>query len=43
MISTIAIESGFGGLSYFNHVFRRRYGATPSDIRATARKDVTTA
>jgi len=43
MISTIAFESGFGDLSYFNHVFRRRYGATPSDIRAAARKDDTTA
>lgn len=42
MISTIAFESGFGDLSYFNHVFRRRYGATPSDIRAAARKDDTT-
>ena len=39
MISTIAFESGFGDLSYFNHVFRRCYGATPSDIRAGARKD----
>jgi AraC-like DNA-binding protein len=39
MISTIAFESGFGDLSYFNHAFRRRYGATPSDIRASTRKD----
>jgi hypothetical protein len=23
-----------GDLSYFHHVFRRRYGATPSDVRA---------
>ena len=38
MISTIAFESGFGDLSYFNHAFRRRYGATPSDIRATVPK-----
>lgn len=35
MISTIAFESGFGDLSYFNHAFRRRFGATPSDIRAS--------
>jgi AraC-like DNA-binding protein len=42
MISTIAFEAGFGDLSYFNHVFRRRYNATPSDIRAAARKDDTT-
>jgi AraC-like DNA-binding protein len=42
MISTIAFEAGFGDLSYFNHVFRRRYGATPSDIRAAAREDDTT-
>jgi AraC-like DNA-binding protein len=33
-ISTIAFESGFGDLSYFNRAFRRRYEATPSDIRA---------
>jgi AraC-like DNA-binding protein len=32
-ISAIAYESGFGDLSYFNRTFRRRYGATPSDIR----------
>ena len=37
LISTIAFEAGFGDLSYFNHRFRQRYGATPSDIRATAR------
>ncbi len=36
-ISAIAYEAGFGDLSYFNHAFRRRYGATPSDVRATAR------
>jgi AraC-like DNA-binding protein len=32
-ISAIAFDSGFGDLSYFNHAFRRRYDATPSDIR----------
>lgn len=36
-ISTVAMESGFGGISYFNEAFRRRYGASPSDIRAQAR------
>ncbi|SEE54677.1 transcriptional regulator, AraC family [Rhizobiales bacterium GAS188] len=35
-ISAIAFEVGFGDLSYFNRTFRRRYGATPSDVRATA-------
>jgi AraC-like DNA-binding protein len=35
-ISTIAYDTGFGDLSYFNHAFRRRYSATPSDIRASA-------
>ncbi|MBV8752919.1 MAG: AraC family transcriptional regulator [Hyphomicrobiales bacterium] len=35
-ISAIAFEVGFANLSYFNRVFRRRYGATPSDIRAAA-------
>ncbi|MFB9266877.1 AraC family transcriptional regulator [Bradyrhizobium erythrophlei] len=35
-IGTIAFESGFGDLSYFNRTFRRHYGATPSEIRAAA-------
>ena len=39
MIRTIAFEAGFGDLFYFNHVFRRRYGATPSDIRASRTQD----
>jgi AraC-like DNA-binding protein len=33
-VSAIAYEAGFGDLSNFNRVFRRHYGATPSDIRA---------
>jgi AraC-like DNA-binding protein len=32
-ISAIALELGFNDLSYFNRTFRRRYGATPSDVR----------
>jgi AraC-like DNA-binding protein len=32
-ISDIAYASGFGDLSHFNHCFRRRFGATPTDIR----------
>jgi AraC-like DNA-binding protein len=36
-ISTIAINAGFGNLSHFNHCFRRRYGASPSDVRAQTR------
>lgn len=35
-VSAIAFEVGFGDLSYFNRTFRRRYGATPSDVRETA-------
>lgn len=35
-ISAVAFDVGFGDLSYFNHAFRRRYGATPSEIRAVA-------
>ena len=38
-ISVIAYDSGFGDLSHFNHAFRRRYGSTPSDIRAAARRN----
>jgi AraC-like DNA-binding protein len=36
-ISTIAFDSGFGDISYFNQIFRRRFGATPSDVRAVAK------
>ncbi len=32
-ISDIAYECGFGDISHFNRVFRRRFGATPSDVR----------
>ena len=35
-IADIAFACGFSDLSYFNRVFRRRYGATPSDMRAQA-------
>ena len=35
-ISAVALEAGFGNLSHFNASFRRRYGATPSDVRAQA-------
>jgi AraC-like DNA-binding protein len=37
-ISALAYEAGFGDLSTFNHEFRRRYGATPSDVRATVKR-----
>jgi AraC-like DNA-binding protein len=36
-IAQIAHESGFGDVSYFHRVFRRHFGATPSDVRETAR------
>jgi AraC-like DNA-binding protein len=35
-ISAIALDTGFGDLSYFNRAFRRRYGMTPSELRAAA-------
>jgi AraC-like DNA-binding protein len=40
-ISDIAYDVGFGDLSYFNRVFRRRYDATPSEIRNTRPGDWT--
>jgi AraC-like DNA-binding protein len=33
-ISAIAFDAGFGDLSCFNREFRRRFGQTPSDVRA---------
>lgn len=33
-IAAIAFEAGFGDISHFNRRFRRRYGATPSEMRA---------
>jgi AraC-like DNA-binding protein len=35
-VVSVAFDAGFGDLSYFNRAFRRRYGATPSDIRRKA-------
>jgi AraC-like DNA-binding protein len=37
-ISAIAFACGFGDLSYFNRVFRRHYGATPSALREAAKR-----
>ena len=37
-INAIALDVGFGDLSYFNRTFRRRYGMTPSDVRQQARR-----
>jgi AraC-like DNA-binding protein len=37
-ISSVAFDVGFGDLSYFNRVFRRRYGATPSEIKRAAKR-----
>jgi AraC-like DNA-binding protein len=35
-LTAIAFDAGFGDLSYFNRTFRRRYGASPSEVRAEA-------
>jgi len=35
-IADIAFEIGFKDLSYFNRVFRRKYGGTPTDVRQAA-------
>jgi AraC-like DNA-binding protein len=36
LVTDIAFTSGFGDLSHFNRVFRRRYGDTPTSVRARA-------
>jgi len=35
-IADIAFEVGFRDLSYFNRMFRRKYGGTPTDLRHAA-------
>jgi AraC-like DNA-binding protein len=35
-VSGIAFDGGFNDLSYFNRTFRRRFGATPTEVRAQA-------
>jgi AraC-like DNA-binding protein len=37
-IADISAEAGFTDLSYFNRTFRRRHGATPSDVREAAHR-----
>ena len=38
LISDIALQSGFSDVSYFNRLFRSRFGGTPSDVRAQSRR-----
>jgi AraC-like DNA-binding protein len=40
-ITSIAYDVGFNDLSHFNRAFRRRYHATPSEIRAASGPDPT--
>lgn len=37
-IAQLAHGNGFNDISYFNRAFRRRFGATPSDMRESSRK-----
>lgn len=39
LVSTVAYECGFGDLSHFNHTFRRRFGATPTQHREGSRDE----
>jgi len=36
-ITSIAFDSGFSDLSHFNRMFRRRYNATPTEVRTAER------
>jgi AraC-like DNA-binding protein len=36
-VISVAFDTGFQDLSYFNRTFRRRFGGTPSEVRAAAR------
>lgn len=33
-VGAVALAAGFSDLSHFNRTFRRRYGCTPSELRA---------
>ena len=35
-ISDIALQSGFSDISYFNRLFRSRFGDTPSGVRGAS-------
>jgi AraC-like DNA-binding protein len=37
-IISVALDAGFQDLSYFNRTFRRRFGGTPSEVRAAAQR-----
>lgn len=34
-IAEIAMDSGFQSVTYFNRLFKRRYGCSPKEIRPT--------
>src|SRR5262249_602295 len=34
-VSDVATAAGFADISYFNRTFRARFGATPTEVRAT--------
>ena len=38
-ISAIAFAVGFSDLSHFNRTFRRRFGRTPTEVRADVAHD----
>ena len=33
-VTSIALESGFNNISYFNRVFKRKFGVTPMEYRS---------
>ncbi|MBZ9993126.1 AraC family transcriptional regulator [Mesorhizobium sp. BH1-1-4] len=39
-VGTIAFDTGFSDLSYFNRTFRRAHGTTPSDVRKAQEQSV---
>ena len=39
-IADIALQSGFSDVSYFNRLFRSRFGETPSVVRVEAHRQL---
>ena len=38
-VTSIALESGFNNISYFNRVFKKKFGVTPKEYRSCSNQN----